>query len=31
LGLQLVNDLVKQIDGSYKMQIDGGTIFKITF
>ena len=31
LGLQLVNDLVKQIDGSYEMQNDGGSIFKITF
>jgi len=31
LGLQLVNDLVKQIDGSYEMQIDGGTTFKIIF
>jgi len=31
LGLQLVHDLVKQIDGSYEKQIDGGTTFKITF
>jgi len=29
LGLQLVNDLVKQIEGSYEMQNDGGTTFKI--
>jgi two-component sensor histidine kinase len=31
LGLQLLNDLVKQIDGSYERQCDGGTIFKIVF
>ncbi len=31
LGLQLLNDLVKQIDGSYEKQNDGGTIFKIVF
>ncbi|GAG44973.1 unnamed protein product, partial [marine sediment metagenome] len=31
LGFQLVNDLVKQIDGSYEKQNDGGTIFKIVF
>jgi len=31
LGLQLVNDLVKQIEGSYEMQNDGGTTFKIIF
>jgi len=31
LGLQLVNDLVNQIDGSYEIQSDGGTVFKIAF
>ena len=31
LGLQLVNDLVKQIEGSYEMRRDGGTSFKIVF
>jgi PAS domain S-box-containing protein len=31
LGLQLVNDLVNQIEGSYEMQSDGGTAFKIVF
>jgi two-component sensor histidine kinase len=31
LGLQLVNDLVKQIEGAYQMQTDGGTSFKIVF
>jgi PAS domain S-box-containing protein len=31
LGLQLVNDLVNQIDGSYEMQSDDGTVFKIVF
>jgi len=31
LGLQLVNDLVEQIDGSIELQKRGGTAFKITF
>ena len=31
LGLQLVNDLVEQIDGSIELQRRGGTAFKITF
>jgi PAS domain S-box-containing protein len=31
LGLQLVNDLVIQIDGSLDIQSDGGTTFKIVF
>ncbi|UCE40803.1 MAG: PAS domain S-box protein [Candidatus Aminicenantes bacterium] len=31
LGLQLVNDLVKQIEGAYQLQRDGGTTFKIVF
>ena len=31
LGLQLVHDLVLQIEGSYELQSDGGTIVKITF
>jgi len=31
LGLQLVNDLVKQIGGSIKLDRKGGTAFKITF
>ncbi len=31
LGLQLVNDLVKQIEGSLKLQKEGGTTFQITF
>jgi PAS domain S-box-containing protein len=31
LGLQLVGDLVKQIEGSYEMQNDGGAAFKIVF
>jgi PAS domain S-box-containing protein len=31
LGLQLVSDLVKQIEGSFEMRYDRGTIFKIAF
>jgi PAS domain S-box-containing protein len=31
LGLQLVNDLVKQIEGAYEMRQENGTIFKIAF
>ena len=31
LGLQLVNDLVDQIDGSLELQRRGGTAFKIAF
>jgi PAS domain S-box-containing protein len=31
LGLQLVNDLVNQIDGSYEMLNDGGTAFRLVF
>ena len=31
LGLQLVNDLVNQIDGSYEMQSNDGTAIKIVF
>lgn len=31
LGLQLVNDLVHQIEGSVELQIEGGTTFRITF
>ena len=31
LGLQLVNDLVKQIEGSYEIRQDDGTSFKIVF
>jgi two-component sensor histidine kinase len=31
LGLQLVNSLVKQIDGKIKLDISNGTEFKITF
>jgi PAS domain S-box-containing protein len=31
LGLQLVNDLVKQIEGAYQLQHNDGTSFKIVF
>jgi len=31
LGMQLVNDLVKQINGTIKLERDGGTKFEITF
>jgi two-component sensor histidine kinase len=31
LGLQLVNDLVKQIEGSCEVQYDRGAVFKINF
>ncbi len=31
LGLQLVNDLVEQLEGSIKLQKKRGTLFKITF
>jgi PAS domain S-box-containing protein len=31
LGLQLVQDLIKQIDGTLEMSCAGGTTFKITF
>lgn len=31
LGLQLVNDLVRQLDGSIELERENGTAFKITF
>ena len=31
MGLQLVNDLVAQLDGTIELQEEGGTSFKITF
>jgi two-component sensor histidine kinase len=31
LGMQLVNDLVKQIEGAYQLQHNDGTSFKIVF
>jgi len=31
LGLQLVNDLVRQLDGSIEIERENGTTFKITF
>ena len=31
LGLQLVNTLIKQLDGTIEMKVDGGTTFVLQF